>query len=92
MKKRLLITGVSGLLGSNVAYRLGDQYEILGVYHNHKVLIDGARTVQTDLTSKDEVQKLIEDFKPDIIFHGAAQADVGVHPERGRGALHRGHL
>ena len=72
----MLITGVSGLLGSNVAYCLRDKYEILGVYHAHTIEMEGIRTICTDLTSSDEVASLLKDFKPDVIVHCAAQADV----------------
>ncbi len=34
-KQRILITGISGLLGSNLAYCLKDRYDILGFYHSH---------------------------------------------------------
>ena len=83
-KKRILITGVSGLLGSNLAYCLKDAYDILGVYHSHKVHINGIRTDGADLTSAKEVGDLINQFKPDVIIHCAAQADVDVceeHPQ-----------
>jgi nucleoside-diphosphate-sugar epimerase len=40
-KNKMLITGVSGLLGSNLAYYFKDKYDILGLYHSHPVLLDG---------------------------------------------------
>jgi len=40
-KKKMLITGVSGLLGSNLAYYFKDKYEISGLYNTHTVLLDG---------------------------------------------------
>jgi nucleoside-diphosphate-sugar epimerase len=40
-KNKVLITGVSGLLGSNLAYYFKDKYDILGLYHSHPVLLDG---------------------------------------------------
>ena len=39
--KKMIITGVSGLLGSNLAYYFKDKYEILGLYNTHTVLLDG---------------------------------------------------
>src|SRR3989338_2471373 len=75
-KERMLITGVSGLLGSNLAYCLRDKYEILGVYHAYKIEMDGIQTVSADLTSESEVGQLIKNFGPEVIVHCAAQADV----------------
>ena len=40
-KNKMLITGVSGLLGGNLAYYFKDKYEILGLYNSHPVLLDG---------------------------------------------------
>ena len=83
-KKKMLITGISGLLGSNLAYLMRDSYNILGVYHTHKVEMAGIETINIDLTSGKDVSRLIREFSPEIIVHCAAQADVDVceeHPE-----------
>ena len=75
-KNKLLITGISGLLGNNLAYCLKDAYEILGIYHTHRIEMLGIRTICADLTSGDGLRKIIKDFDPDIIIHCAAQANV----------------
>ena len=80
-KKRMLITGISGLLGNNLAFCLKDHYQILGVYHTHRVEIDGIQTRGADLISGYGLRELIARFKPDIVIHGAAQADVEVCEE-----------
>ena len=83
-KKRMLITGVSGLLGNNLAFCLKDSYEILGLYHAHKVEIEGIETRVADLTTGEGIGEVITKFKPEIVIHCAAQADVDVceeHPQ-----------
>lgn len=80
-KKRMLITGVSGLLGNNLAFCLRDAYDILGVYHHHSVKIDGIQTRDVDLTLGSHVGVLMEEFDPDVIIHCAAQADVDICEE-----------
>jgi UDP-4-amino-4,6-dideoxy-N-acetyl-beta-L-altrosamine transaminase/dTDP-4-dehydrorhamnose reductase len=77
-KKRLLITGVSGLLGNNLAFCLKDSYEILGVYHSHRIQMDGIGVMEADMTCGDGLNKQIADFDPDIIVHCAAQANVDM--------------
>ena len=72
----MLITGVSGLLGGNLAYCLKDHYDILGIYHAHEVHIDGIRTQQQDLTKAEDAREMIEGFDPEIVIHSSAQADV----------------
>ena len=81
MKKRILITGLSGLLGNNLAYCLKDTYAILGVYHSHPIQMDGIKTVCADLVSGDGVCKIIASFNPDIVIHCAAQANVDLCEE-----------
>ena len=80
-KKKFLITGISGLLGNNLAYCLKDAYEIGGIYHAHRIEMSGIRTIYADLTSGDGLRKAIKDFNPDIIIHCAAQANVDTCEE-----------
>lgn len=76
MKKCMLITGLSGLLGNNLAYCLRDSYDILGVYHTHRIEMDGIRTMPADLTCGDGLRKIIKNFNPEVVIHCAAQANV----------------
>ncbi len=77
----MLLTGVSGLLGNNLAFCLRGKYDILGVYCTHKIEIDGIRTAMADIASARDMCALIKDFKPEIIIHCAAHADVEVCEE-----------
>tara|TARA_B100000315_G_scaffold248556_1_gene278571 strand:+ start:92 stop:1024 length:933 start_codon:yes stop_codon:yes gene_type:complete len=73
---KLLITGVSGMLGNNLAYYFKNKYEVLGLYNTHPVIINGVHTKQCDISSKDSVNKIINEFNPQIIIHCAALSDV----------------
>ena len=72
--KRVLITGVSGLLGSNIAYCWKDQYDILGIYHSCEVNIPGIETIGADICDQESVNKIVDEFNPDVIVHCAAIA------------------
>ena len=61
-KRKLMITGVSGLLGSNLAYSLSDAFDVFGTYNLHKVKIDGVRTEKLDLLSTIDVANVIKKF------------------------------
>ena len=61
-KKRLLITGVSGLLGNNLAYALKDRYTILGLYNEHPVEIGGIEAQQVDLLKAQDVKEVIPEL------------------------------
>jgi dTDP-4-dehydrorhamnose reductase len=75
-KKRLLITGVSGLLGSNLAYYFRDKYEVLGIYNTHPFAPSWCRTQQADLTLPGESSRVVKEFSPDVCIHCAALADI----------------
>ena len=72
--KKMMITGVSGLLGNNLALYFRDRFEVVGIYHTHKVDIEGIRTVCVELCSAEETAEAIRRFTPDIIIHCAALA------------------
>jgi len=76
VKKRILITGVSGLLGNNLAHYFKDIHSVLGLYNSHPVAIDGAQTQKRDITSKVALNKAVSRFNPDIVIHCASLTDV----------------
>lgn len=75
-KKRLLITGVSGLLGNNLAYYFRDKYEVVGIYLLNKVEIKGIYTDKCDLQEADSIQRIVTEFAPSIIIHCASLTNI----------------
>ena len=75
-RKRLLITGVSGLLGNNLACYFRDTHEILGLYNSHPVAISGICTERCDISDEDSIKKIISEFNPSIIIHCASLTDI----------------
>ncbi len=75
-KNKMLITGVSGLLGSNLAYYFKDKYDILGLYNSHPVLLDGISTQKCDITESDNIKRTISEFYPNVIIHCASLTNV----------------
>ena len=74
--KKLLITGVSGLLGNNIAYYLRDQYDILGLYYMHPIQLKGISTQACDLSNTEKLSRIVDKFDPDIIIHCASLTDI----------------
>ena len=74
--KKLLITGVSGLLGNNIAYYLRDQYDILGLYYMHPIQLKGISTQACDLSNTEKLNRIVDKFDPDIIIHCASLTDI----------------
>lgn len=75
-RKKLLITGISGLLGSNLASYFKDKYTILGLYNTHPVNIKGIRTQKVDILSRFLLDAVIDEFNPELIVHCAALAEI----------------
>jgi len=74
--KRMLITGVSGLLGNNLAYYFKDKYDVLGLYNSHSVTIGGIYTEKCELPDKNTICKIISEYKPHIIIHCASLTNI----------------
>jgi dTDP-4-dehydrorhamnose reductase len=70
---RLLVTGVSGLIGSNVAAAASQQsWSVVGTWRDTPVSLLGARTAQLDVTDRHACVALAEEFEPDVVVHAGA--------------------
>jgi dTDP-4-dehydrorhamnose reductase len=70
---KVVITGGSGLLGSNLSAMYSSNHEVYFTYNTHPVKIKGCTAVKADITvSIEEIKKL----EPDLIIHCAAMTDV----------------
>lgn len=77
-KKKILITGASGLLGSNLALFFREQADVIGVVKEHAVVIPGVTIIHADLTLRRECRRVIDEIQPDSIIHCAALANVDI--------------
>ncbi|MEZ9147057.1 NAD(P)-dependent oxidoreductase, partial [Vibrio sp. 10N.286.52.C3] len=73
---KLLIIGVSGLLGSSLVRRLVDGYEVVTVTRN-----SNESDFQVDMSDEDACLKLLEHVKPDVIINLAAVTSVDLCEE-----------
>ncbi len=78
---RILVTGGAGFIGSHIADRyIGQGHEVMvidrQVSDRRENLNPKARVEQADLTDFARVTKILETFRPEIVNHHAAQADV----------------
>ncbi|MDP2599157.1 MAG: sugar nucleotide-binding protein, partial [Deltaproteobacteria bacterium] len=73
---RMLITGVSGMLGNNLARYFRDSFSILGFYHQHPVTIQGVQARPLNLLEKSLLKRQIDLFAPDVVIHCASLTDL----------------
>jgi dTDP-4-dehydrorhamnose reductase len=80
--EKLLIIGISGLVGSRFAELEKGNYEIYGTYNEHE--IKGKNIFKLDTTDRDTTFRLIEKIKPRYIIDTHAISNVDyceLHPE-----------
>lgn len=73
---KLFITGISGLLGLNLALQTKDSFTVSGVFHSQPVSVPGCTTASLDVTSFKEVDDALGSLRPDLIIHTVALTDV----------------
>lgn len=76
--KRILITGVTGMLGSDLARMFSSmgKYEVFGLGRSISSAIPKANQFIVDLKETDQIERL--NFIPDIIIHTAAITDLNL--------------
>jgi dTDP-4-dehydrorhamnose reductase len=75
---RILVTGASGLVGSNLAAAAAQQsWRVLGTWCETPVRIPGARTARLDVNDRHACVALAEEFEPDVLVHAAASVELG---------------
>jgi GDP-4-dehydro-6-deoxy-D-mannose reductase len=95
MKEHILITGITGFVGSHMAdyvLELDGGYELYGLKRWHLSRLDNIRHIQDrvilvdcDLTDPISVREMIGRVRPDRIFHFASESFVSPswnHPSR----------
>ena len=76
MKRKILVTGGAGYIGSHVVKVLGEKgFEVL-TYDNlctgHREAVLYGKLVEGDLGDKEKLAKVFGEFKPDAVMHFAA--------------------
>ncbi len=78
---KILVTGGAGFIGSQIADKLvEDGYEV-AILDNlttgkKEHLNKNAKFFKGDIRERDEVEKIIKDFKPEVIYHEAAHIEA----------------
>jgi UDP-4-amino-4,6-dideoxy-N-acetyl-beta-L-altrosamine transaminase/dTDP-4-dehydrorhamnose reductase len=74
-KKKMLITGVSGLLGNNLARYFKDTYDVVGLYNSHSLATEGIKVLKADIVSGD-LAAIVAECDPDVVIHCASLTNV----------------
>lgn len=88
MKRRIAVTGASGLLGYCLSEIFSADNEVTALYHEHPVETTNCVCRKLDITDEDEWKKFANEFHPDVIIHSAAVTNVDF-AEKNRGVTRR---
>jgi dTDP-4-dehydrorhamnose reductase len=75
-KRRILITGASGLLGLNLALEAARDHTVFGLVNSQRLATDAFSVIQGDLLAPGAVQRILDETRPDWVIHCAALANV----------------
>jgi len=82
VKKKILITGGSGLFALNCAILLRNEYEIILGFHNREVCLAGVNFKKISLENELEFENEINSILPNIIIHAGGMTNVNVCEEQ----------
>lgn len=86
--EKLLVTGVDGIVGANLALSLGDRCEVVGLYQAHPVFLPGCTTARWQPAHPAQWSDLIRREGPQWIIHCGPLArgswDVPKQPPDGQ--------
>ncbi len=78
MRKTVLIFGASSFLGSNLVEAFGQDYRIVGTYLTTPVKVPGMLSVRCDVLKKENVQRLLGLFRPQITIYAAGMSSISA--------------
>jgi dTDP-4-dehydrorhamnose reductase len=76
--KKVLITGASGMLGSNVCTAFNNIYSVTGTYNSCTSNISNTNNIKLDVSDKRSCKEVIAKIKPNVVIHCAAITDLEV--------------
>lgn len=78
----LLITGGSGLLGSNIVKLASSRYRVYATYCSHPTDIPGSEFIPLDVTDRESTLSIFREIRPGLAIHAAALARVDYCEEQ----------
>lgn len=74
---RIVVTGATGLLGTDLCRLLGESHEVMGWARRIPLPErEGMRFRSVDVTDEKAVKEAFSRFRPDVVIHTAAMSDV----------------
>jgi dTDP-4-dehydrorhamnose reductase len=77
-KRKILITGSSGMLGIDLCKELRHSYDVIGadIVGSRKLGVGSWEFKKADITNKKNIEAIVKKIRPYIVIHAAAMTDV----------------
>jgi len=76
LRKKILITGGSGLLALNWASQVCQDFDVILGLHDREINLKGVESLNISLESENEFFKSVDIIKPDLVVHTAGMTNV----------------
>lgn len=76
MKKRILITGGSGLLALNWAISVRKLFDVVLGLHSRQINLAGSKSILINMESVDSIKKLLNEIQPEYVIHSAGLTNI----------------
>lgn len=73
---KILVTGASGLLGSNLVSVLANHHEVVALSHSYQIRQEGIAVSMADLSIPENATQIIGQHEPDWVIHCAAETSI----------------
>lgn len=73
---KLFITGISGLLGTNLALAARRRFEVAGCYRRHPVAFADVAAYRLDVLDVAELERALRRLTPDVVIHTVGMSNV----------------
>ena len=74
--QKVLIVGMSGFIGSNLAIRLRNRYRVFGTFYRNRPSIDGVVSLRFPVASTAPIKEFIQLIRPQMILYCAAETNL----------------
>jgi nucleoside-diphosphate-sugar epimerase len=81
LKKKVLLTGSTGLVGSMIRKRLMGAVELFEICRSSQTFSDTGQVIESSLEDFVRVQDIFRKVRPDIVIHCAAQIPTSKNPD-----------
>ena len=75
-EKTIVIFGISGFVGSNLAEIFSTNYKVIGTYFKNQVSIPNVLSIPCNVLNKEEILPILFTFKPDVAIYCASVSSL----------------